>query len=132
MTLALFWEKTSSFVKKYWKYLLGGLGIVLVWLKIHKDKEANSDVVTDAVEAGKKLEAIDNNASQKIENATQIAEEHHEQRMEQIKQTEEAEVKKANEELETRINDNRNDSVSELADKFGNSFGVNVVRPKND
>ena len=132
MTLSLIWEKTVAFVKKYWKLLLAGVGILLVLLKIKREKDTSAEVIANTVDAGKQIEHIEATAAQQVETATQVAEEHQAQRDEQINKNEAVAVEKANEELQTRTEENRNGSVDDLANKMANSFGVNVVRPKND
>ena len=132
MTLSLVWEKTVAFVKKYWKYLLAGVGFLLVLLKIKSEKDTSAEVIANTVDAGKKIEHIENTAAQQVETGSQVAEEHQVQRDEQINKNEAVAVEKAKEELQTRTEENRKDTVDELANNVAKTFGVNVVSPKND
>lgn len=132
LTLKLAWEKTKEFVTKYWKYIASFfLGISLLLL-VKKRPTVTSEVVKKEIQATKEIHRIETESHELIKKAEEVAESDHENRVVFIKQNQEEETKRAKKEFEERVNDNKEASVEDLANRFGDTFGVNVVKGDKD
>jgi biopolymer transport protein ExbB/TolQ len=130
--MKLFWKKVWEKIKRYWQVLLGlfvGLGVALkFWWRLRAQKK----VLKNEIETAKKVRKVEEDFSTRVDNIEKDANQKHRDRVKEAKAEEEeskAEVKK---ELEDRIEANRDGSNTDLANKIGDSMGVNVVIPEDN
>jgi hypothetical protein len=132
ITIKIMWDKTKDFVIKYWKYIASFfLGISLLFL-VKKRPEITSEVVKKEIQASKDIQRIETQSHEMIKKAEVAAESDHEERVVVIRQNEEEETKKAKKDFEDRFEDNKQIPIEDLANRFGDTFGVNVVKGSKD
>tara|TARA_R110000824_G_scaffold262213_6_gene450986 strand:+ start:2823 stop:3221 length:399 start_codon:yes stop_codon:yes gene_type:complete len=129
--MKLFWKKVWEKIKRYWQILLGlfvGLGVALrFWWRLRAQKK----VLKNEIETEKKVRKVEEDFSARINNVEKTANQKHRDRIKKAKMAEEEDTAAAKKELEDRIEENRDGSNTDLANKLGASMGVNVVIPKD-
>jgi hypothetical protein len=129
--MKLFWKKVWEKIKRYWQILLGlfvGLGVALrFWWRLRAQKK----VLKNEIETEKKVRKVEEDFSARINNVEKTANQKHRDRIKKAKIAEEEDTAAAKKELEDRIEENRDGSNTDLANKLGASMGVNVVIPKD-
>ena len=81
------------------------------------------------IEATKKKQQVEKDFVSAVKNAEKTAQKKHEENVKEVKANEQLEKDKIKKELENRVEENNNGTNSELANKIGKSFGVDVVLP---
>ena len=125
----LFWNRVWDKIKKYWQILVGlfvGLGFAIkFWWQLRGQKKA----LQKEIEATKKKQQVEKDFVSAVKNAEKTAQKKHEKNVKEVKANEQLEKDKIKKELENRVEENNNSTNSELANKIGKSFGVDVVLP---
>ena len=131
MLLFIAWVKVKEFFLKYWQIFVGAFIALATFIKFWLESRAQKRILKNAIESEKKI--IEINA--KHDAATKIAEDKakkdHQARVAAINLTREEEKKAVKKELEDRIELNRNSSNEDLANRLGETFGVDVVLPSS-
>ncbi len=128
----MWWQKTKQFVSKYWQLLLGFLALVALLVKQMFDRRQQQDVLENEVVSNKRVEEINREFDTKIAAAEKAAERAGDQRIAEIKAREAAELRVAKEQALKREKENNAVSGDELANRFGETFGAEVVTVKDD
>jgi hypothetical protein len=126
------WQKTKVFVGKYWQLLLGAAAVIFLLARQAFLLDQHEDVLENEVETNKKLVEIRTEYNAKIEKAeTEAAMAHSDAELE-IKKKEVQELKAARDAAITREKDNNSVSGDELADRFGDTFGAEIVEATDE
>jgi hypothetical protein len=126
------WKKTKTFVAKYWQLLLAAGAVAIVLVKYGFTVAQHKDVLENEVETSKKIAEIKHTFDAKIEKAEAEAELAHDEKVIEIKKKEIEELKLAKNEAVVREKDNNTVSNDELAKRFGNTFGAEVVKKDDE
>lgn len=130
MTLLL--KKVWESIKKYWQIFVGlfvGLGFTIkLWWQLRAQKK----VMKNEIESTEKIREAEEKFSEDVRKAAELARQKHEERKNGILANENSGVKEAKEEFDKRVDENRDGTNEELANKIGSSLGVNVVLPEGD
>lgn len=130
--MTLFLKKVWDKIKKYWQIIVGlfvGLSFALrMWWQLRAQKK----VLQKEIETAKKVRQAEDEFSDKVESITKTASEEHEDRTREIKAKEEKETEETKKDFDDRVKSNRDGPNEDLANKIGDSLGVNVVLPEND
>ena len=123
----IFWKKVLEKCKEYWQVLVGlavGLTIAFkLWWRLRAQKK----VLKNEIITNKKISAVEEEFTNSVANKTELAEKDHELRKTKIEKEEKEMVTAVEEELDARIEENRDDANEELARRIANSLNVNVV-----
>jgi F0F1-type ATP synthase membrane subunit b/b' len=132
MIVANIWEKIVKFVKKYWQLLLGALTSVVLLIKFWWVLKGQKKILKNEIETNKKINETIKDHDEKMKKEIEKAEKDHKDRLAEIKKNEEEEIEKAKKDLEDRIEENNSSTNKELAEKFADTFNVNVIEAKED
>ena len=123
MLLFIAWVKVKEFFLKYWQIFVGAFIALATFIKFWLESRAQKRILKNAIESEKKI--IEINA--RHDAATKIAEDKakkdHQARVAAINLTREEEKK--------AVELNRNSSNEDLANRLGETFGVDVVLPSS-
>jgi len=123
----IFWKKVLEKCKEYWQVLVGlavGLTIAFkLWWRLRAQKK----VLKNEIITNKKISAVEEEFTNSVANKTELAEKDHELRKTKIEKEEKEMVTAVEEELDARIEENRDVANEELARRIANSLNVNVV-----
>lgn len=128
----MWWLKIKNFVFKYWYVFVGLLGLLFLLVRQAFDTGQYEDVLENEVETNKKLAEIREEYAIKIEKAEVEAAMAHDDRELEIKKKEVRDLKAARDEAIAREKDNSTVSGDELAERFGDTFGAEVVEVDNE
>ena len=123
----IFWKKVLEKCKEYWQVLVGlavGLSIAFkLWWRLRAQKK----VLKNEIITNKKINAVEEEFTSSVASKTEAAEQDHELRKTKIEKKEKEMVAVVEEELDARIEENRDVANEELARRIANSLNVNVV-----
>ena len=123
----LWWKKAWEKIKEYWQVIVGlivGLGVAMkLWLELRAQRK----VLANEVESAKKIRKVEKKFADDVEKSTNEANQKHNSNVIKIKDHIAAKEKEVEEELSERIEENKSGANEELAEKIGESFGVEVV-----
>ena len=125
------WKKIKDFCLKYWQIFVGVFIALGFAIKFWFISRAQKRILKNAIESEKKIKEVEDKHDKAVRVVEEQAKKEHDARLEAIRIKSEEEKKIALEELEKRTNSNRNASNEELANRLGDTFGVNVVVPDN-
>jgi len=131
MILSITWKKIKDFCLKYWQIFVGVFIAVGIAIRFWFISRAQKRILKNAIESEKKIKEAEDKHDKAVKVVEEQAKKEHAARLEEIRIKSEEEKKIAIEELEKRTNSNRNASNEELANRLGDTFGVNVVVPNN-
>jgi F0F1-type ATP synthase membrane subunit b/b' len=126
------WVKFTAFIKKYWQLLIGFLVAAGVFIWSLLDRRKRNAVLQNAVEAADKAQQAEQDFNTQVSIATTNANQQHEDRVDDAKKTQDEEIAAAKKDVQDRTKENQNASNEYLAEKIGNTLGVNVVLPDQD
>ena len=131
MILSITWTKVKAFCLKYWQIFIGIFVALVAIVKFWFLSRAQKRILKNAVESEKKINEIETKHDDAVKVAEDKAKKDHDERLADINLKREEEKKAALKELEERIEANRNSSNEDLANRLGETFGVNVVLPSS-
>ena len=130
--MTVFWKKVWDLVKKYWQILVGlfaGLALAInLWWKLRAQKK----VMQNEIEVSEKITKVNENFSDNVVSITAAANEKKEARENKINEKKKADEKSVKKQFNDRLEKNLSGSNEELANKIGNSLGVNVILPDEE
>jgi biopolymer transport protein ExbB/TolQ len=129
MILSITWSKFKAFCLKYWQIFVGAFIALAAFVKFWIFSRTQKRILKNAVESEKKINEINTKYDANVRAAEDKARKDHDSRVAEINLKREEEKKAAKKELEERIEKNRNSSTEDLANRLGESFGVDVVLP---
>lgn len=126
------WQKTKEYAIKYWYVLAGLAALIFLLVRQAFDIDQHKGVLENEVETNEKLLEIRKEYAARIEKAEVEAAMAHDDRELEIKKKEVHDLKAARDEAIAREKDNNAVTNDELAKRFGNTFGAEVVEVDNE
>ena len=125
-------RRIKEFISKYWKLLLSALVVVGLVIRHELATKEQQHVLKNEITSNKKIMKIEREFDVKIREAEKAATVAHDAREVDIKKKEVKDLKKAKEDAVARERENSKLTGDELAKRFANTFGADVVEVEDN